>query len=103
MEYATLHSKPICERDGLVVYNSFFGTGKILGGTHKNIVSCDKINCLAQITALTQVCNVRVKRNSNLGIDFFSAEEFGIKIPPRCNRCKDCKECTNYHESSNTS
>ena len=87
MEYATLHPKPICERDALVLYNSFFGTGKLLGG------SCDKISCLAQITALTQVCNVRVKRNSNPGIDFFIAEELGIKIPPRCNRCKDCKEC----------
>ena len=93
MEYATLHPKPICARDGLVLYKSFFGSGKILGGSHKDIACNDKINSFAQTTALSKVCNINVKRKLNPEVDFFSAEDFGVKVPPRCHRCKNCKDC----------
>ena len=28
------------------------------------------------------------------GIDFFTSEEFGVKLMPKCDRCTNCKNCT---------
>ena len=96
MDCAKLHPKNILEKDGLVLYKSFFGTGKILGGTHAAVSSSDQINATAHRTAHAQVCNVRV-RKIHLGVDFFTAEQFGINVPFRCKRCtnmnKNCKDC----------
>ena len=93
MEYAKLHPKPACEREGIVLYNSQFGTGKILGGSQQKIECSNEIKNSVKIAAHAQLQNIRVNRRSNLDIDFFTAEDFGVKIPPRCHRCKDCKDC----------
>ena len=83
----------VTENENLVLYSSQFGTGKILGGSHKNIVSSDYISNAARAIASARVCSVRVRKGVNIGVDFFSAEEFGVQVPPRCNRCKVCKQC----------
>ena len=92
MEYVTLHPKPIGEKEGLVLYNSIFGTGKILGGNHQRVKKIGDVCPSVKYHAHAQLCNVRV-RGGNPGIDFFTSEDFGVKVPPRCNKCKDCKEC----------
>ena len=89
MDCAKLHPKSICEKGGLVLYRSRFGSGKILGGTHPAVSSSDKMNATAHRTAHAQVSNIRV----HSGVDFFTAEQFGVNVPPRCKRCKGCKEC----------
>ena len=93
MEYAKLHPKPIREMEGVVLYNSQFGTGKILGRSHTEIKCVNEIKIAAKIAAHAQVQNIRVNRSNNTYIDFFTAEDLGIMIPPRCRKCKDCKEC----------
>ena len=92
MDRANLHPKSTCEKDGLVLYSSRFGSGKILGGTHSAVSSSDKLNATVQRTARAQVFNIRV-RKIHSGVDFFTAEQFGVNCPPRCKRCKGCKEC----------
>ena len=102
MECASLHPKPIFEKEGLVLYKSLFGTGRILGGTHPAVLASDTMNATAQRTAHAQVCNVRV-RKSEEGIDFFTSEEFGVCVPARCKSCKGCKNCRfELHELSRT-
>ena len=27
------------------------------------------------------------------GVDFFTAESFGVNVPPKCRQCKGCKDC----------
>ena len=93
MDNAGLHPKMSVEREGLVLYSSRFGSGKILGGSHKDIVAADSISSTARAIATARVCNVRVRRGVNVGVDFFSAEQFGVQIPKQCRRCKGCKEC----------
>ena len=93
MEYASIHPKPVGASEGLVLYESMFGTGKILGGMHHGIQDKDEVCSIAQKCAHSQLVNVRISRKLNPGIDFFTAEDFGVKIPPRCNKCKGCREC----------
>ena len=56
----------------------------------------DEMSCVAHHFTNATVANVRVTR-SNAGIDCFTCDDLGIKIPPRCKRCeklvKDCKDC----------
>ena len=100
MEHAALHPKPICEKEGLVLYQSLFGTGKILGGAHPAVTTSDRMNAAAQRTAHAHVFNTRV-RKIDAGVDFFTSEEFGVSVPARCKSCKGCKNCRfELHELS---
>ena len=102
MEYAPLHPVAISENEGLVLYKSLFGTGKILGGTHPAVTASDTINANVQHTAHAQVFNLRVRKNYE-GIDFFTSEEFGVCVPARCKSCRGCKNCRfELHELSRT-
>ena len=83
MEYAPLQPVAICENEGLVLYQSLFGTGKILGRTHPAVTASDTINANVQHTAHVQVFNLCV-REINPVIDFFTYEEFGVRVPARC-------------------
>ena len=51
LEYAKLHPKPIREMEGVVLYNSQFGTGKILGGSHMETKCGNEIKIAAKIAA----------------------------------------------------
>ena len=81
--------------DGLVLYESVFGTRRIIGGCHKTLKS-DTLDPTAATLARAEIKDARVhfNKNKNVGVDFFSSEDFGVKIQPRCDRCKNCKSCT---------
>ena len=93
--YAPLHpsKKHICE--GLVVYESIFGTGKILGGSHTQIRETNIINPIAHQCAHARISNVRVHQDLiiNPGLDFITTEGFGVTVPKSCDNCKNCKVC----------
>ena len=93
MGQADIHPTRIASNEGLVLYKSLFGTGKIIGGTHRNIPHNESINPHAKQCANVTITNVRLKRGLDTGVDFFTAEDFGVKIPLRCGRCKACPEC----------
>ena len=97
MEYGVLHPQRIDSHEGLLLYESQFGTGRILAGTHQQINSeVTSFSAMVSCFAKGQINNLRAVRACegwNLGVDFFTAEGFGVSIPPRCDNCMACKEC----------
>ena len=98
-DHAALHPQRIDVHEGLCLYKSQFGTGKILGGTHQ-LIKGEAPEFIAAVSCHVQARLGKVYVNQHYAcgsamtkIDFFSSEEFGVNIPPRCNRCKSCKEC----------
>ena len=87
---APLHPTKQQYHGNLVLYDSEFGTGKVVGGEHEIVKGTDKLTAFAKIVARADIANVRVKKPS---VDFFTAEGFGVQVPPKCNNCKNCKEC----------
>ena len=98
MPYASIHPTRIDSVNSLVLYKSIFGSGDILGGCHPSLVVKDQLNAFAEIVAHGQIQNTSVMCNvcrcKDPGIDFFSTEDLGVKLPARCARCKNCKTCT---------
>ena len=96
MKHVNVHPTPLISVQGLMLYASKFGTNRVLGGTHELLRETDRLDRMAATMAAAQVDNVRVMFDVNLdgGIDFFTSEEFGVKIHPTCNNCKNCKICT---------
>ena len=94
MENADIHPHQIEWNQGLVLYQSKFGSGKIIGGMNKGITSSDQISDKVRRCAQSKISNVRILRAPpKPKIDFFTAEQFGVDPPPRCDRCKGCKMC----------
>ena len=94
MENADIHPHQIEWNQGLVLYQSKFGTGKIIGGMNKGISSGDHINAKVRQCAQAKISNIRIlKAPSKPRIDFFSSEQFGVSPSRRCERCKGCKNC----------
>ena len=93
MKHATVHPKPIKKARGLVLYESIFGTTRVLGGCHPLLVAGDQLNNFLEFAAAEKVVNPRVA-SIDPGMDFFSSEDFGVRLPPRCDRCKGCRNCT---------
>ena len=94
MEYADIHPRQIESNQGLVLYESDFGTGRIVGGKNKAIQASEQISAKARLCAQVKITNVRaIKVPSKPSIDFFTSEQFGVRPPPICNNCKNCKEC----------
>ena len=91
---APLHPVRKDHRGNLVLYDSDFGTGKVVGGEHPIIKGNDKLTAFARIVARADIRNVRTQKPT---VDFFTAEGFGVNIPPKCNNCKRiqkaCKTC----------
>ena len=92
IEYSEIHPDKTESREGLSLYKTKFGTGKILGGRHKNVQGSMTINPIARQCAQAAVVNVRIRRNSP-EIDFITSEGFGVQIPRRCKNCEGCKIC----------
>ena len=89
-DYAPIHPDKKHISDGLVLYESQYGTGKILGGRHSNIVETNTINPEAHRCAKARVSNVRISHSSKPALDFFTTEGMGIDVPPN-KRCRKCK------------
>ena len=100
MKHAAIHPKQVQESEGLVLYESKFGTNWVLGGTHELLQETDRLDRTAATFAHAQVDNVRVMLDTDLdcGIDFFTSEDFGVKLVPNCDECKttieSCRTCT---------
>ena len=62
-DYALLHPDKKHVRNGLVLYQSQFGSRKILGGKHNEIAETSSINSGAHRCAKAQVVNVRIRRD----------------------------------------
>ena len=97
MEYADMHPRQIESNQGLVLYESDYGTGRIVGGKNKVIHANEQISAKARLCAQVKITNVRaLKVPSKPAIDFFTSEQFGVRPPPSCNNCRNCKECAFY-------
>ena len=92
-DYLGLHPKPVQESKNLILYKSRFGTGKLIAGKHELVKNNNTFSSYAKIVAKSTIGNVKVFRE-NRGVDFFTAESFGVNVPPKCDRCMRCKECT---------
>ena len=82
-----------------MLFDSIFGTNRIIAGVHSTLEENEKENeenSDTEITAHAQIKNPRVMfhKHSDPGIDFFSAEEFGVKLIPNCDMCRNCKNCS---------
>ena len=77
-------------------HDSKFGTNWVLEGTHELLQETDHLYGTAATIAHAQVNNVRVMLEKNLdcGIDFFTSEDLGVKLLPKCDDCRSCKVCT---------
>ena len=53
--YLSLHPTRICAHDGLILFQSLFGTGKVLGGTHHHVQERDVISSSASLCAKTNI------------------------------------------------
>ena len=92
--YAGLHPSKKCVSEGLVIYETMFGTGKILGGSHNQIKETSTINQSAHQCASARVSNIRVHQDLlKPALDFITTEGFGVQVPEKCPKCKGCKDC----------
>ena len=93
--YAPLHPTKTMSSQGLVLYESMFGTGKLLGGSHSEIRESNVINPVAQQCAHARISNIRVHQDLiiNPGLDFITTEGFGVTVPKSCKNCRNCKVC----------
>ena len=91
-DYLRLHPKPTQESGNLILYKSRFGTGKLIAGNHELVTSSNNVSSFVKIVAKSNIRNVKVFREQK-GVDFFTAESFGVSVPPKCNRCMRCKDC----------
>ena len=76
----------MAESDGLVLFSSIFGTGKILAGSHHTLKGQDDLGVRAENIALARIDNtwLMCQKNVQRGVDFFNAEEFRVKLIPNC-------------------
>ena len=74
INYAQLQPNAIKKKENLVLYESQFGTGKLLGGQHRNIIWKDRVSVFTKIVAHAKVRNVEVVRTNPKNVDFFTAE-----------------------------
>ena len=83
MEYAGIHPWKIKVVDNLALYQTHFGTGKILGGYTPDHCD-DQASTISNISlvAKCKVENVRIRSSRSSLPDFFSCEQLGIEIPP---------------------
>ena len=78
MNYAHLHPRCIETMGNLVLYESRFGTGKVIGGQHEMIMSKNKVNEFVEVVAQAKVRNVEVREK--LAIDFFTSETQQLSV-----------------------
>ena len=93
MDYAQLQPTPVQRCANLVLYESLFGTGRLLGGQHEIIKGCNQTSMFAKTVAHVKYVKIELLK-PRTSVDFFSAESFGVNVPAKCKRCKSCKECT---------
>ena len=96
MKHVNIFPVPIAEVEVLMLFSSKFGTNLVLGGTHHLLREADTLGETAVTIAHSQIRNTSVMFDKHLdgGIDFFTSEEFGVKLLPKCDHCRNCRNCT---------
>ena len=92
--FLSLHPRGGLDRDtvgDLVAFQSMFGLGWVLGGSHSALRSANpSFNSAAVHLARVNRCMV----SPELLPSFWESESLGVVSPKRCGRCMRCKECT---------
>ena len=57
IKHVNIHPKPIEEIDGVVLFDSIFGTNRIIAGVHSTLEENDYLNSDTEITAHAQIKN----------------------------------------------
>ena len=89
---------PIRKDGGLGVYESIFGTGYVLAGTHPSLkqpkikFSNVAFSMRTAVLGLGHRVNLLAQRNVDQAFPFL--DEIGLEPPARCTGCTRCKECT---------
>ena len=96
MEQIAIHPRHEDEQEGMVLFKSIFGNGKVLGGSHHLLDASDNVNAAVVALSRGRIVNTRVMFDKYLdpGIDGITTEQFGVMLPPKCGTCKKCKWCT---------
>ena len=91
-DHIDIHPTKINCVDKLALFESSFGTGRLLGGRHPLIRGTDKMNAYSKLVAYGVRKNVVVQDPKC--VDFLTQEKLGVSVPPRCKRCKNCNDCS---------
>ena len=91
-------SGPVLREDGLGVFESIFGTGYILGGTHPSLKQAKvkysnvAFSMRTAMLGLGQRFNL-IQAQRDMGQFFPFMDEIGLEPPARCGGCMRCHEC----------
>ena len=93
---APLHPHRIATNEGLVLYETDFGSGRILGGSRMSADASggveNELLAAVRYCASVNMVNLRVAKENF--VDCGTLDDLGIKIPGRCIQCKGCKDCS---------
>ena len=90
-DHIDIHPTKIDCVDKLALFESSFGTGKVLAGRHPSIRGSDKMNAYSKLVAYGARRNVVVEDPKC--VDFLTMERLGVTVPPKCKPCKTCPQC----------
>ena len=110
LNFLEVQPKEVAREGGLSLWESNFGTGYLLGGTHPDIwlgrgretlvkgaLQVSRATNRASYKRVFKVCHstqaVRDKEKN-----FLEAEELGVSQPKRCDTCKHCTRCSHRAE-----
>ena len=92
---APLHPHRIDTNEGLVLYETEFGSGRILGGSRIGVDGSggeeNELLAAVRYCASINMVNLRVSKEN---YDGGTLDDLGIKIAGRCIDCKGCKNCS---------
>ena len=110
LNFLEVQPKEVAREGGLSLWESSYGTGYLLGGTHPDIWLGNRTEALVsgalQISRSTnhasykRVPNYKVCHSSQVLKDknFLEAEELGVGQPRRCDTCEHCVRCSHRAE-----
>ena len=89
---------PVMIDGGLGVFESIFGTGYVLAGTHPSLkqpkVKYSKVAYSMRTAVMGMGHRVNLIATKNIGQAFPFMDEIGLEPPARCGGCTRCTECT---------
>ena len=89
---------PVLIDGGLGVFESIFGTGYVLAGTHPSLkqpkIKYSNVAFSMRTAVLGMGQRVNLLAHKNIGQAFPFMDEIGLEPPARCGGCRRCQECT---------
>ena len=97
--------KEVAREKNLSLWESDYGTGYLLGGTHPNIWLGGREALVPEalhVSRSTNHASYKICHSSLVSKDkeksFLEAEELGVSQPKRCDTCKHCTRCSHRAE-----